>query len=142
MLRTAEYSYTIYPYILHKQQLAPASGLQKRFCIWHFVFNTVQGFSSSHPFPVSHLLTGLPQSIFSTCLELFLLQGYQDNNYTSNLRDTNTDFPIIQRSCSQKLLAPISCSFYSTNSLLHCSTCYSPFNFKYSKLNYPTHRVF
>lgn len=80
MLRTAEYSYIIYPYILHKQQLALASGLQKRFCIWHFVFNTVQGSSSSHPFPISHLLTGLPQSTFSTCVELFLLQGYQDNS--------------------------------------------------------------
>lgn len=34
-------------------------------------------------YPISHLLTGLHQSTFLTCAELFLLQDYQDNNYTA-----------------------------------------------------------
>lgn len=139
-----EYLYITYPYTLHKQQLDLASGLPQR---WHFMYNTVQGFSSSHPFPISHLLTGLHQSTFLTCVELFLLRGHQDNNYTATSEPkkskqcTETLIFQLHREATPKLQAPISHSFCNLDSQLHHSACYSPLNFKYTTLNYPTHII-
>jgi len=63
------------------------------------MYKTVQGFSSSlHPFPISHLLTGLHQSTFLTHVELFLLRGYQANHYTATSESKRS------KQCTERLI--------------------------------------
>lgn len=71
VLRTAEYSYIIYPYILHKQQLALASVLQKDFA-FGILFSIL--FKASPLHILSQFLTSLldfPNPHFQPVLNFF-----------------------------------------------------------------------
>lgn len=80
-LQCREQQRVFVPYLtLHVTQITAGSGTcsaTKR----HFTHNTAEGFSSSHPIPVSHLPIGLYWPTFLTCVELSPLWGYQANNY-------------------------------------------------------------